>query len=197
MLVNPREIRELYGDDYNFNSWDHVEGLREVILEGRLRVTNGLEHEWQLISKDDQSPSMNQGKPRDLLQSPTNTPIEALATYLEMGTYPPPEVLLAVADCFTLYYQSHGKIELEEAFFGRVRRKSGNFSARRSRDLLYRFFHTQVAMEGELGDNSNMTVLAEKFLARMNVSDFEVDTFLRGYRRWKSLKLSEKPVTDN
>jgi hypothetical protein len=196
MIIDPREVRKQFGEDYSFNSWEHVESLRELILEDRLRVTQGLEHEWHQISRDDQSPSYNQGKPRDFLQSPTSTPIEALTTYLDMGTYPPPEILMAVADCFNLYYQLYGELELEEAFFGKPKRRSGNFAARRSWDRLCRFFHSRVEVDRDLGKNTALVALAEEFIHESENADIDVEAFLRRYRRWKSSKPLDDLIED-
>jgi hypothetical protein len=191
MLINPKEIRENYGDDYHFNSWENVEGWRELILEGRYRVTNGLEHEWSLISDDEDSPSKNQRKPRDTFVANTNNPVEVLSTYLDIGTYPPPEVLLAISDCFTLYFQFHGEIELEEAFFGKPKRRGGNYAARRGKKMLYGTFMTMLSINEEYGEKFygaelSQHQVAEDLFKRFNLKGQDIDTFLRGFRRLKS-----------
>jgi hypothetical protein len=194
------DVREVLREnpDCCFNSWGHVDDVRDLILEGRLRVINGLEHDWQLISQDGNSPSGNQGRPRDLNHTLTNTPAHALTNYMEMGTYPLPEILIALADCITLYLDSHGELELEEVFFGKKTQRLGNFSSKSRSESLCKFFHSYLqnqqeirslklqlnSDEKELRIDKSISDSAEDMFRELDIPG-DIDSFLRKYRRWK------------
>lgn len=58
------------------------------------------------------------------------TPLDALRYIIGMSCYPPPELLLAITDCLDTYMADQGRMTLEEAFFGRVRKSAGNHAKR-------------------------------------------------------------------
>lgn len=58
------------------------------------------------------------------------TPLETLFYNVEMGFYPPPEVLLALLDEWQSYRAADGNMSLEQAFLGRTVQKAGNSAKR-------------------------------------------------------------------
>lgn len=52
---------------------------------------------------------------------------------IDYGHYPPPEILIALRECWEEYIDGEGLVSLESAFLGRPKQKSGNFSARFAR----------------------------------------------------------------
>lgn len=118
------------------------------------------------------------------------TPLNAMLYYLEMGFYPPPEIMLSVADCFEQYMLSGGKIELEEIFFGKTQRGVGNYSARKNRKSIIQFLDFRI-MDEELKShlpNSNKAKshisIAEEVINTFNSKE-DPENLLRRYRRFK------------
>lgn len=58
----------------------------------------------------------------------SGTPLGALTYFLDMGLYPPPELLLTLADCWRTYIENSGKITLDDAFLGKPKKSSGNYA---------------------------------------------------------------------
>lgn len=65
----------------------------------------------------------------------SGTPLGALFYYVEMGFYPPPELLLALSCVFNKYIDSNGDVTLERAFLGPPIPKSGNYARRSNAKL--------------------------------------------------------------
>ena len=59
-----------------------------------------------------------------------HTPFEALFFYVEMGFYPPPELLLALRDMWGQYLNGGGDLSLEQVFLGPSVKKGGNHAKR-------------------------------------------------------------------
>lgn len=113
---------------------------------------------------------------------------------LGYGRYPTPEILLAIAKAFDLYFAAGGALTLEQVFFGPAIQRAGNFAKRSRREQRYLFFHDTVrrdrAMATVLGKPFALEPIAEIFL-RQEREDAgkgytDIDTFLRGYRDWKA-----------
>ncbi|WP_269619957.1 hypothetical protein [Zhongshania sp. BJYM1] len=133
------------------------------------------------------------------------TTIEAFINLVNTGRYPTPELMLSLAKSFQLYFEADGKLSLEEVFFGKPKQRSGNYAQQSLNENRYLLFHDCV--NRELGENSifnaftSVQELAEKFLqSHATDEDFDgeniidLDTFLRGYRRWKQRRSG---LTDN
>lgn len=162
-----------------------------------------LEEQWQQVAnwyalleherKDDESPHnmfnaawdviLSEGYTVDErgknLSTIASTPIETLSYMLEMGFYPPPELLMAIIDCFDVYMASRGKITLEESFFGRPKKSAGNYAKRRSsRDV-------RIALTMEfirsLREGHSRTEAAEKVSALLD-GRVDTDSILRMMR---------------
>lgn len=65
----------------------------------------------------------------------SEAPLLTLLYCIDAGKYPPPELLLAIADSLRKYMQAGGDKELEDVFFGRSRPKAGNFAQRMKTSL--------------------------------------------------------------
>lgn len=61
-------------------------------------------------------------------------PVEAFAFLAKQGIAPPPELLIAVGEAFASYFEAEGKLDLEQAMFGRRVQNVGNYSARRANE---------------------------------------------------------------
>ncbi|MDR2880774.1 MAG: hypothetical protein LBV29_02585 [Azoarcus sp.] len=117
----------------------------------------------------------------------------------ELRCYPPPEILVAIAQCIENYRENGGDISLDEAFFGKPHKKrtSPDFESE-SHYSLYAVFHRFRHWPSKpfLGVDTSQTLeaQAEGFLAHIEAKRAsqgaiervvpDIDTFLRGYRRW-------------
>jgi len=198
------------------NTWERVREIREKLLSHKT-VLSEMEDDWQLITQsaamklrleksvDTKDPLGMRGD-----EKTSSTPLNAFRYFLDLGLFPPPEILLAIAECFDRYFQAEGQLELEEVFFSRPRKKRiGNNSAQDARDRLYEAFcfsHSleHLAKSHQLKNTSDDTdtaakslrvalePTAEKFLRERGLLDLEVDSFLRGFYRWRQEFKSDK-----
>lgn len=125
------------------------------------------------------------------------TPLELFQSYVRRGHHPPPELLLSIAKAFDLYFQAHGKLSLEQVFFAPpLTKKQGNYSKRvikKFKGLSYLDFHEAIDYSKNVGTtNKTIEELAIKFIKTQvpeenhTVNEEDLDSFLRGYRRWKA-----------
>ena len=134
-----------------------------------------LEKSWAKIESD--------FKPFNREVSVADNPISAFTYYLEMGKYPPPEVMVEVMDGFLEYFNSRGDKSLDEAFFGTKHKKYGSLSYKQDYSLRYSAFEWFIFK----GEFTSLDDAAEEFLKPI-AEEIDQDTFLRNYRRWKSRK---------
>lgn len=125
--------------------------------------------------------------------SDESTPLSHFMLDVDLGSYPPPEVMLSLLSCFQNYYASAGEKSLDEVFFGRPHKKKTSPAFLKNRNLFYQVFDVTYASGGVFGKGSvemQGKSLAEKaahFLngATRDEEDFDPETFLKGFRRWK------------
>jgi hypothetical protein len=86
-----------------------------------------LEHTWRSIDRARYLPLFADRTSKSKI---ARTPLEAMGVYAVYGLYPPPELMLAVRNASMSYMDAKGSVTLEESFFGRPKRKAGNYSAR-------------------------------------------------------------------
>lgn len=99
-----------------------------------------LADQWLLLEQHDQRltlaasiPQQENDEGRLVLRGRTykkRPPLAELFNYIEAGTYPPPELLLALLDVWYAYLKAGGLMELEDAFFEKPVQKSGNYAKR-------------------------------------------------------------------
>lgn len=146
---------------------------------------------------------------RDADELSGENPVMALLYFDEMGFYPPPELLTTIVDAFKIYLISGGRLSLEEAMFGPAKKGVGNFAARKWKKKNYARFEifitfTRASKNREGKPKVNLEELAEEYIKNtyeMNTfdkdnlnSEYEeedVDSFLRGFRRWKKKSSDE------
>ena len=115
---------------------------------------NGLEESWQVLDE-----FYGGVIKRADVERTADTPLEALLFHVEMGFYPPPELLLALARAYNVYRYTDGKVSLEEAFFGPPRRKAGNHAKRRAAHA--KLMHMSIHMHFLLKDGHTKIKAAE------------------------------------
>ena len=198
MLMDKNEIASYC------NSWDHVRELRKKIVSGDY-VMSDMEDTWRQISEGQIYYIIEDG-PACVLWSNYfrtdealgNTPYEALNYFLERGHYPPPEILIALNDCFQLFIAGAGQFELDELFFSARRvQKLGNYGAQVNKNQKFKLFHTIIKMEELECFNAGRKkrtrpVLAEEFLSSHGDYNTDVRSFLKAYDRWKKSVKKDK-----
>ncbi len=164
-----------------------------LVGNGPQEALSGLNEQWNTL-RGGQSHEL-----RELMNKVPNfhnlTTAQAfMNNVLEFGEYPTPEILLAIAKAFELYFVAAGALTLEEVFFGRPVKRAGNFAKRSKREQRYLIFHDTVRRERAISEVLEkpcaLQPMAEYFL-RQEREDFgkgytDSDTFLRGYREWKA-----------
>jgi hypothetical protein len=110
-----------------------------------------------------------------------HSPIDALIFCIDLGIYPPPEILLSIKKSWQEYLSATGTMTLEDAFLGKSVRKGGNFarrSKRRKRNLWLAILLLAVRRENpSFSQNA-----AADFAVREYELDIDPETLLREVR---------------
>lgn len=163
-----------------FNTWEHIEFWQNKLLKEseNYPVLDGLEQSWQLLEQDYNFEFENLV---DRKNRNAETPLKEFLYCIDMGFYPPPEVLLAIVDIFEHYLRSEGNLSLEDVFFGKTEKGIGNYAARKSRNdvLFYLGFCISLNHEGK-----SQLEIAEEVVNHLKLKD-EPESLLRQYRRFK------------
>lgn len=212
----------LYGRDKNAktNSWSWVADIRKRLRKQRHThsFASSFEEQYELLQEFN---SVN-GEPfipriQDEITTFNKCPLLCFLDAIDEGSYPSPELLLSIADGFKIYLSSEGKISLEEAFFDLPKKGVGNYSASLALKKKYEKFHNAYWLERSLKKQQpSLTLFAEKyfngdhFIAQTvkqyeisnnikpkkdNLIDLDIDSFLRGYRRWRK-EVEQKNTSD-
>ena len=145
---------------------------------------------------------------REMYYSLGNTPLEVLRECIlgDHVTYPPPEVLMVIANQFGTYMANQGKISLEEAFFGDSRGR-GVYAKRAASNeqrigMYQRFKAYSESIKGKGKSQEQILLELASYAEEPTYTPFSEDTqpnpfyllsaetenwidnFLRGYRRW-------------
>ena len=176
--------------------------MRRIRADGSIAPFS-LEEQWQQVAnwyalleherKDPESPYngfndswdriVSEGHTVDergqALSNTAPSPIETLSYMLDMGFYPPPELLMAIIDCFDAYMANGGKITLEEAFFRRPKKSAGNYAKRRSSRS--RNFALKMEFIGFLNEGHSRIEAAEKVSVLLD-GGVDADSILRMMR---------------
>jgi hypothetical protein len=143
-------------------------------------VLEDLEESWGILEANYKNISLNVTVRDDACPM---TPFNAFRYFIDSGIYPPPEVLLAIDECLNLYMDLGGKIELEEVFFGTKKSGVGNYSARQKNDEVYKEMLITIALNKVSDSNNSLAEIAEELINSNNLNN-DVDSFLRGFRRY-------------
>ena len=167
----------------NFDEqWEIVENFREDLAQ--CEESSGRSHMeecWRLLESHDAV------FPRGDVRVADN-PLAALMYYIDMGFYPPPELLLGLFETWQAYKLCGGKVSLEDAFLGRPVRKAGNYASRsRAR---FRNMYLRMNLEEKISNGMSKTQAAEQLSLE---SGIEADTIVRvakPFRRSKKRKIN-------
>lgn len=196
-------LYELHYDDIEDEHFAKVSETNHVSYDYvRIEALAGLESDWKSYDKlQDHSREIASSLPNNVYENA----IEMFVYEINRGDFPPPEILIVLAKCFSLYFEAEGALSLEEVFFGSPRKRSGNYAKRRFTGRLYRLFDDSLRREiewekySDLKHFDGLQDFTAKFLFNLGIQEADsdeeieaveydwdrVETFLRGYRRWK------------
>ena len=101
----------------------------------------------------------------------------------------PPEVILAMNECFQNYFKEKGRLQLEEVFWGKPERGGGVFAKRLTTLQPYILFEKTKRAINKLYDSISEENLSERLLRNEDGSyDRDPDSFLRSYRNYNKRK---------
>lgn len=108
-------------------AWQQVDRLRALIESSDDKNIARLEDSWKLLT--DSRATLDRD---DELANLHFSPATYMATLVEKGAYPPPEILLWLASQIDEYVEAKGEKDLEVLLFGRRTRglHGGNYAAR-------------------------------------------------------------------
>ncbi len=127
---------EGFGDTCDHTNWkEQIVKRRKSLEESDGTMLECLEEEWREIDWG--------GDKRKGLLNVANNPLNILDYFLDICTFPPPEVLMVIADMYRKYIYAEGTLSMEDVFFGPPKKGVGNYAATRSVDKskTYNLFH--------------------------------------------------------
>lgn len=186
------------------NTWKIAEEYFERLNDPKENPQLELfESSWKVIEKEiDEYSYMSHRYEALPSKLETKSPLDRFLDDVSEGLYPTPEVISVIAECFSYYFGSEGKVELEDIFFGVTLEKgTGNYSAQRkrherfSRLSLWEGLEKQGAEKMKRKRNSLISMIENDPVLSGLLHDREdIDSFLRSYRRWK--KATGKKLED-
>lgn len=96
------------------------------------------------------------------------SPLDSFMLALELGEYPPPETMFAIFDCFKTYFDLKGQLSLEDIFFGKVKKSTGNKASRDYKNDKY--VKLAIALEFKEEKQTKLSV-AEQVIKELNLND--------------------------
>jgi len=198
-----------------YNTWEAVDAFKNREIGGNVEL---LEYPWELAMMGSWQDNDEWKPERDGYRY--MTPVEAFCRWVDEGNIPPPELLACVSRCFSAYKAkavSGEALSLEEMFFGSLKKGQGSHAQREFLSIrktdYYPSFHKYISEAEHLNNEStNHTDLAVAYFNERVERDREyqekvkdeedswlkcppfeppdIDSFLRGYRRWKKVNQS-------
>lgn len=173
--ISTEEQWQLVEDWHSFLSSEQAAGY--PVLDGLNEAWKELEPLYQhegrpLIGRGPDAPPVS------------DAPLSALFFFIEMGFYPPPELLLTLADCWSVYESSRGAVSLEEAFLGRPRKGAGNYARQKYSSL--RQHCLEFEFQQLLNEGKSRTEAAEALAGKLGGKP-DADSILRmmrGIKGW-------------
>ena len=205
-----------YADDqfHNIATWKNADIIQNHLnrdMAWRDLILNDaewmhMETEWEVLLEE----NTFDGKPvfdRSFMRKEYSNPIEAFVGQIKMGFYPPPEIMLIIADSLKIYFESNGSKELSEILFPKSRQKLGNFSAQMHKNKKFANFHSLYTRQEKISlekfaesyfhcKSYTLFGFTEELYEHLGIEnkaivnenydpDLDIDNFLREYRRWK------------
>lgn len=187
-------LSEFRGGNTNEKAYEILMLLEDPEVES-FPVLDLMEQAWQILSEYYGDLGGKPIVPRvDHPDKAASSPLENFKHNVEMGFYPPPEVMIVIQRCFQEYLDARGDISLDEAFFGEPYKKRESLAYKRGRGFEYSLFHNFFVNSPQRhqaeadSQKKSLELLAEEYFDYFVgdlAGEFDLQTFLRGYRRWK------------
>ncbi|WP_348767866.1 hypothetical protein [uncultured Salinisphaera sp.] len=177
-----------YGRDKTRKQFEH---WRERLRDSEdYPVLDGLETAWQELSDLYDFPWTDEKTRESFYDS--ESPITAIIYAVEMGFYPPPEVMLALLSRWDEYMRSVGEKDLETAMIGPLRRRTGNYARREIKGMQPYAWAGEIARAVEKEDISRIQA-ATDLVERWNLQ-IDPESVLRMVRDtpFQKLRLQKK-----
>lgn len=115
--------------------WSEIQQWRDYLEDiDDVPALESMCSQWSSIKDATGMDDDEYGRGSDLSRT-AGTPLAALFYFIDMGFYPPPELLLGLHDAWLRYIGSNGKLSLEDTFLGPSQKGGGNFAKRRNAKL--------------------------------------------------------------
>lgn len=178
---------------YNFiNTNEAANDYRKILkasyIHDEYPIMSALESAWRVLENNYEVIKRE--------EHPSDNPILSIEYYLGLGFYPPPELMMILSDSLSLYFNCAGKLSLDEILFGKKHKKTSSFSYNKHQKFKYQFFEMHLNRINKKDGFSNLSLetrmlkIIEETPSEVLASfgfhpNVDIDTFLRGYRRWK------------
>lgn len=138
--------------------------------------TMEIEETWELLNQHYNG----------LVERDTNyasSPIGTMAELWVFGFYPPPEIMTSIVTAYNHYLTLGGVVSLEEVFFGKSKKSTGNYARKRSRESEVQMLHFLISCDKRNSSHvSNLERACE--VADMYKLKKDPESLLRKYRRY-------------
>jgi hypothetical protein len=185
-----RVMKSVNDEKLNSNEYVDIERskFKACYAHDDFPIYSGLEHSWRMLEADYKVIKRN--------EHPAQDPLSSFSYYVEGGFYPPPEVMIVIGTAIERYLSYKGEKSLDEVFFGEKYQKTKSFAYKKHKKSKYHYFHFFTNLENSKKDNPNISFEDQMAQAIESTDpmtmellgfdpDIDIDTFLRGYRRWK------------
>ena len=154
-LSELREAVKFFDYEFKpFSSNEKVDSQREKLIASYVHddypVMTGQEHSWRILEADYQVIKRE--------EHPADNPLSSFDYYVDLGFYPPPEIMMIIADAFRLYFSASGSISLDEVFFGERHKKTNSLAYKKHKKFKYQFFHFYVNRSKLKGESTQMSL---------------------------------------
>jgi len=123
------------------------------------------------------------------LRTTSDCPFSVMFYCLEMGMYPPPELLFVLQDCWAIYLNNIGHMTLEEAFLGPTVKGVGNYASRKH--SRYRLLGLRWRLDALIREGKTKKEAAEILSNQYNGKP-DADSILRMMRAFGSWLAKKK-----
>jgi hypothetical protein len=167
-----------------FGTWNH----NDVALAVKESLESESKNPWVygVVSTEHDNAQETEEQPK--IDHEFDNPMECFHSYVAVNLRPPSEVMICIEKCMSDYLRAGGKLSLDRAFFGKehVATKSyAKLNYDKSLDSKYAFFDAVK----DLSKRKSLEGKAEEFLStHLDDSLSDVQSFLKGFNRWKSSK---------
>lgn len=178
-MVKYKKSKTIPSFDLPVCNWELVRSYRDFInYLSTSKDSSGyptlamLEHSWNILSNDYKVIA------RDDDEKISDLPITAFMFFIDLGFYPPPEILLAIHKAYETY-MTYDEPSFEDVFFGPPIKRAGNFSARHKKEIL--IMHMNSEFQKLLKKGMRRIEAAEIISEKFN-NAYEPESLLRIFR---------------